>query len=256
MLAPAAQPELYNKLCQRYITAITSLMREGRLYEVDTRLRPSGMDGALAVSVGAFDKYFNDSAWTFEFMALTRARAITGSPALRTELSALILRHMTQKRGRAKLVADIAALRAKVAQEFKNDNPWNLKYAEGGLMDLDFLAQYFVLLYAHDHPGVIAGSGIDVFQAMIKEGLLGADTGRKLTDAHRFYHALFTLLRLCGGGVIDEAKAPQGLKFLIAGGLELSDFPAVKARLLATLAEVREIYTQFLNPSQKIEDTL
>jgi len=242
----SANPVLCNRLSQRFISGITALTREGRLYEVDTRLRPSGKDGALAVSIDAFDKYFRESAWTFEFMALTRARVITGNTDLQQRVSTLITHHITQSRTHDALAQDIIELRARVNQEFGTANHWNLKYARGGLMDLDFLAQYFVLLHAHDTPEIITHSSAEIFQALMQHRLIDSKTGKALLEAQAFLNSLFALLRLCGGGILDERSAPSGLKQLIADSLQLGRFEEVKATLLAQLETVRHYFERII----------
>jgi len=245
----APEHELYNKLGQRFIGALTALTREGRLYEVDTRLRPSGLDGALAVGVGTFDKYLNESAWTFELLALTRARVITGNPALRERLEKIIQHNLALPRQPQKLAKDIIDLRVKITREFGSDNPWNLKYAHGGLMDLDFLAQYFVLGHAHAYPALIGHSTDQVFTALLEYQLIDTAQGEVLLEAHRFLTSLFVLLRLCAVGTLDEAAAPLGLKVLIANGLKLADFAIVKTSLIATLSMVHKHFTDILTSS-------
>ncbi len=238
---------LYNKLCQRFITSLTTLTREGRLYEVDTRLRPSGLDGALAVSVSAFDKYFSEAAWTFEFMALTRARVIAGPPATQQQLNHIINRHLTQPRDPQKLKHDIVELRSKITKEFGSNDPWNLKYAHGGLMDIDFLAQYFILLHAPMHADIITSSTEQAFHTLINKGLIAPETGHELVNSYHFLNALFALLRLCGGGIINETTAPHGLKQLIAKTLDKPDFDTVKTTLITTLASVQKHFKYFIH---------
>ncbi|HEU5047026.1 MAG TPA: bifunctional [glutamine synthetase] adenylyltransferase/[glutamine synthetase]-adenylyl-L-tyrosine phosphorylase [Rickettsiales bacterium] len=243
------QHSIYNKLSQRFISSVTSLTREGRLYEIDTRLRPSGGDGALAVGVGAFEKYFRESAWTFELMAFTRARVITGHPMLREQVQRIITENIRRPHTAPALAQDIKTLRAKITREFGSDNIWNLKYVHGGLMDLDFLAQYFVLLHAEKNPEVIAGSTGVVLRNLMGRKLIEEKMGRALREAHEFFTSLFALLRLCGGGVLDEATAPDGLKHLIAARLELEDFTAVRTALLDSIATVKQYFEEIIEKS-------
>lgn len=234
-----AQHSTYNKLSQRFITAVTALTREGRLYEIDTRLRPSGGDGALAVSAEAFAKYMRESAWTFELMAFTRTRVITGNKKLAEAVYKTVTENLKRPHEKETLIKDIVSLRAKITKEFGSDNPWNLKYVHGGIIDLDFLAQYFILLHAGTYPELIAGSSGEVFSKLIQHQLIDEAIGKQLVEAHGFYCALFALVRLCGGGVIDEATATDGLKHILAKTLKLRDFPEVKDKLVSTIATVR-----------------
>jgi len=230
---------LYTKLSQRFIGAITALTPEGRLYDIDTRLRPSGMDGALAISVSAFDKYFSESAWTFEFMALTRARVITGNPALKERLKDVLEKQLIRPRASEVLVQDIWVLRKKVTREFGNDDPWNLKYAHGGIMDLYFLVQYFLLLHAHAIPALLTPFNESALSMLIQHKLIDPADGQALIAANHFLNTLLTLLRLCGGSAFKEETAPEGLKSRVAATLQLPNFDSVKAALLATLVTVK-----------------
>ena len=247
----AVEHETYNKLSRRFIGSVTALTREGRLYEVDTRLRPSGRDGLLAVSLETFDKYLDESAWTFELMAFTRARVIAGNPMLRQKLQDVIHKHLGVRRDRMKLACDIHDLRKKITQEFGSDNIWNLKYVHGGLMDLDFLAQYLVLVHCPDHKELAGISTFAVFQILLKHKLIEETIASQLLEAHRFLTEMFVLMRLCAVGILDEAKAPQGLTSLIAMGLEKPDFASVKATLIKTLETVRKNFTFFVSTSQE-----
>lgn len=236
----------YNKLSKRFINAMTALTPQGKLYEVDTRLRPSGKDGWLAVSVEAFDKYFHESAWTFEFMALTRVRAVAGAPALRNQLEGIISLHLQRKREISRLAHDVIDIRTRVDKEFGTQNPWNLKYVRGGLMDIDFLAQFFILKYAHEFPDIIHACSVDVFEAAQKHKLLEPELAQGLIEAGTFLNALFTLLRLCGGSALDEANAVPGLKAMIAGCMKMPHFGEVRVKLHKTLAFVHGAFKQFI----------
>ncbi len=236
----------YNKLSKRFVTSLTALTSQGRLYEADTRLRPSGKDGAIAVSTVAFDNYFHTSAWTFEFMALTRARVITGKAGLQEQVRKIITDQLTRRRDKQKLVHDILDLRARVDKEFGTKNVWNLKYTRGGLMDIDFLSQYFILLHAHDYPDIVHPSAGDVFRALHRHKLLRDDEAGILADAHAFLNSLFTMLRLCGGSALDEQSTVPGVKAMIAGCMQMPHFGEVRELLRKTLAETTGLWNHYI----------
>lgn len=210
----------YNRLCQRLVGVLTSLNREGRLYEVDTRLRPSGGDGPLAASFTAFDQYFDESAWTFEFMALTRARVVAGDTGLSDRLTKAIARHLDKPRDAGIIRHDVAQMREKVAQEFGTHNPWNIKYIRGGLMDIDFLHQYWQLTHSHGH--------------------------RELEEAQAFFTHLLHLLRLCSDGTLEEESAPEGLKTLLYQQFSFTSFEELKQKLVTTEQHIHRIYKHIL----------
>ncbi len=141
----------FNRLAQRFLNALTIMGREGRLYEVDTRLRPSGQEGLLAVGIDTLAQYFDESAWTFEIMAFTKARIVSGD-ALKEPLETLIRNQLTKKRDMEKLRRDAIDMRDRIDKEFGTKNPWDIKYVRGGMIDVDFIAQYLALRHAPDTP--------------------------------------------------------------------------------------------------------
>lgn len=236
----------FNRLCQRLMGALTSLNREGRLYEVDTRLRPLGSDGPLAASFDAYDQYFISSAWTFEMMALTRARVIDAPDSLRERLEGVMARHLTRPRNAEQTRQDVAAMREKVEQGFGTKNPWNVKYTRGGMMDMDFIAQYLQLIHAAEHPDVLAASTQDAFLRLQAAGLLEADAAIALINAYTLMSHLLHLLRLCSDGSLDETTAPEGLKTLLADQLGFEDFAALKSTLIKTEEAVYNHYQDLI----------
>ncbi len=136
---PLGAIHYFNRLSQRVTNGLSVATAAGPLYEVDTRLRPSGNDGPLAVSLDGFARYQAEDAWTWEHMALTRARPIYGSPAARAETQAIIDQVLRAPRDPATLVADAAKMRADMAAHKPPQGPLDVKLAAGGLVDLEFL---------------------------------------------------------------------------------------------------------------------
>jgi glutamate-ammonia-ligase adenylyltransferase len=234
-----------TRISQRFLSALTLLTREGRLYEVDTRLRPGGSDGPLAVSLAAFDAYFENSAWTYEFMALTRARvAATNDAAFAARVETVIQTHVLSPRDATKLLADVTDMRARIAKQFTTANPWALKHIRGGMVDMDFIGQYLVLRHAHAQPAIWHRSARQVFEQAQADGILSAEITAPLIAAKKFQSDLMSLLRLSapGGAITDDA--PLGLKRLLVEGMRVEDFDALKTTLLAHEAQVREAYAR------------
>jgi len=142
---PLGATGYYNRLCQRVTAALSVPTAEGALYEIDTRLRPSGEQGPPAASFDSFRRYQEEQAWTWEHMALTRARVLFGSPATREALYAILAEILTMKRDPAKLRADLLEMRATMAGHKPPKGPLDIKLARGGLVDLEFLVQYYQL---------------------------------------------------------------------------------------------------------------
>lgn len=232
-----------QRISQRLVSALTLLTREGRLYEVDTRLRPGGSDGPLATSHAAFDAYFTHGAWTYEFMALTRARVVaTNMPAFAAQVEQSIRHHVLKGRDEAKLLADLLDMRQRIAREFKSQNPWALKHVRGGMVDLDFIAQYIILRHAPAYPDIWKRSARLVFEHAQQHGILPETTVQQLIVAKKFLTDLMSLLRLSapGGAIADDA--PLGLKRLLVNGMRADDFDDLKARVVAMEADVSAAY--------------
>lgn len=246
-----------TRIAQRFLSALTLLTREGRLYEVDTRLRPGGSDGPLAVSLAAFDAYFDNSAWTYEFMALTRARVVASNDAIFTaRIDKIVKKHVLKPRDADQLLKDVCDMRARIAKQFPTRNPWALKHIRGGMVDLDFIAQYLVLRHAHAHPKLWHRNARAVLEHVQAEEVLDAAITAPLIEAKKYLSDLMSLLRLSapGGAITDDA--PIGLKRLLVRGMRAVDFADLKTQLLMHEANVSAAYAimargELAHPSQK-----
>ncbi len=239
----------YNRLTQRLLNALTGMGRDGRLYEVDTRLRPSGKDGSLAVSKQALINYFEGAAWTFEYMAFTKARAISGNKSLVDELELFIIQQMTKPRDINKLQHDVADMRERIAKEYSAENPWDIKYARGGLIDIDFIAQYLILHHAPNLIGTKSGSARDIFAMLKHAGCIDEKTADELLAANFFLEQLFNMLRLCSDSKFDSKTAPEGLKKLLLETAGEKDFEELDNHLLQIEKTVYSYYMSLLNPN-------
>ncbi len=235
----------YNRLVQRLLNALTALGRDGRLYEVDTRLRPSGKQGLLAVSLQALKHYFSDLAWTFEFMALCKARPNVGDMTLRLELQQFILQALAMPRDTVALRTDILDMRERIAKEHGTQNPWDIKQVRGGLMDMDFMAQYLLLLHAPDMPGVRTGNVLDIFRWLVERGLMEGELAAKLDRHYHFLTHIFSMLRLCSEGNYRVGDAPQGLKKLLVDAVGEADFESLSRSLIQVEQSVLDHYITF-----------
>lgn len=228
-----------NRISQRLISALTLLTREGRLYEVDTRLRPGGADGPLATSLAAFDQYFEKTAWTYEFMALTRARVVaTNTPDFATRVEATIRKHVVKPRDGDAVRADVLDMRGRIAREFPTQNPWALKHVRGGMVDMDFIAQYLVLRHAHAHPEIWHRGARNVFESAQALGLVTPHIAAPLIEAKKFLSDLLSLLRLSATGGLIQDDAPPGLKRLLVEAMRMEDFDALKEHVITMEAHV------------------
>lgn len=205
----------YNRLSQRLVNAITAPTAEGTLYAVDMRLRPAGNAGPIASSFSAFERYHREEAWVWEHMALTRARVLSTDQAFREEIAATIRERITTKQDPARLLTQVAEMRERLERDKPAQGDWDLKMRPGGLLDCEFLAQYWQLAYGHAHPEFLQGSTEEVFKAIDAAEILPDEDLEELIGAVRFLRRLQGYMRLTLGetpGEVDVAAAPQAIR--------------------------------------------
>ncbi len=239
---PLAPTQYYARLTQRLISALSAPTAEGTLYEVDMRLRPSGQKGPVATQLQSFVDYQTNDAWTWEHMALTRARVLTGDDALRSRVETAIHASLVTPRDRAKIVADVRDMRERIWKEKGTSNIWELKQVRGGLVDLEFIAQYLQLVHAAAHPDVLDQNTGAAFAKLADVGVLAREHAETLGAAARLINDLTQILRLCLDGPFDPETAPRGLKELLARAGDAPTFEALESRVRATLHEVQGLY--------------
>lgn len=219
---PLGATVYFTRLIQRIVSAITAQTAEGALYEVDMRLRPSGNAGPLATSFEAFAKYHDESAWTWEHMALTRARCITGDPQLCARLGDLLQRILTRPRDLAALYGDVADMRKRIEKEHGQASPWAVKHVRGGLVDIEFIAQCLQLHHAAERPSILRADTKAALIALGKAGILAETTVDDLTTALALSQRIQAYERLVQVRIPDLEAAPAS----ILDGLKRAAFPA------------------------------
>jgi glutamate-ammonia-ligase adenylyltransferase len=244
---PLYGAQYFARLTQRLISALSSQTNYGALYQVDMRLRPSGRSGPVATSLGAFASYQETEAWTWEHMALTRARAVSGQPAFAAHVEKVIHAVLCRERDPATVAADVVEMRQAIAKEKGEDARWDLKYAAGGLVDLEFIAQYLQLVHAAQKPEILDTNTARVFDKAWRLGLLSAEEADVLRPAARLYHNLTQILRLCLSGPFDPKTAGTGLLGLLCRAADLPNFATLDAHLAETRQKVRASFNRILN---------
>jgi [glutamine synthetase] adenylyltransferase / [glutamine synthetase]-adenylyl-L-tyrosine phosphorylase len=248
---PLAAGGYYPRLGQRLVSALTAQTAEGRLYEIDTRLRPSGSVGPVATSLANFERYQRETAQTWEHQALTRARVIAGwgegADALAARVEAALRAELTRPRDPARLGRDVAAMRGRIFREHGDDDPWNLKHVRGGLIDVEFAAQLLQLRHAAAHPEVLHTNTAEALEAAGRAGVLPAEEAATLAESARLYQRLQAVLRLSVARRFVAAEAPAGLRDALARAASGPDGPPVdfgrlERDLRSAQAEVRRIF--------------
>jgi glutamate-ammonia-ligase adenylyltransferase len=238
--------QYFARLTQRLINALTAQTNYGALYEVDMRLRPSGQAGPLATQIGGFTSYQESEAWTWEHMALTRARVVSAPPAFGERVQGVIHDILCRPRDAEQIAGDVVEMRTAITNEKGDGNPWDLKYAVGGLVDLEFIAQYLQLVHAHSLPEILDTSTARVLDKARQLRLVSVEDAEVLRPAAQLYQDLTQSLRLCLAGPFDAKTAGAGLLRLLARAADVPDFATLNATLVETQAKVRRSFVRIL----------
>jgi glutamate-ammonia-ligase adenylyltransferase len=236
---PLPPAQYFLRLTQRLLAALAAPTAEGTLYQVDFRLRPSGNAGPLASHIDGFLKYQRDEAWTWEHLALTRARPVAGDATLVARIARAIPAIVTRRRDAAKLAADVLEMRSMIEAAKGGEGAWDLKVTAGGQIDIEFIAQYLQLRDGRTVRSLISTDTGTVLDAAAKSGLLPAGEAEILGPALRLYQALTQLLRLTVDGPFRPEEAPRGLLDRLAAAAGVPDFGRLEALVRDSEAAVR-----------------
>jgi glutamate-ammonia-ligase adenylyltransferase len=196
--------QFFTRLGQRIIHLLTAQTNSGQLYEVDMRLRPSGASGLLVSSLGAFARYQENEAWTWEHQALVRARVLVGSQDVGQAFEKVRAQVLGKARDLAKLQQEVSEMRAKMrdnlgtkstaagtaANAFDATAPFDLKQDAGGIVDIEFMVQYAALAWSHSHPPLLRWTdNIRILEELEHEGLMPAEDASLLREAYKAYRS-------------------------------------------------------------------
>jgi glutamate-ammonia-ligase adenylyltransferase len=203
----------YTRCVRRLLALATTLTPAGRLYEIDTRLRPNGRAGMLVSSLGAFTRYQQDKAWVWEWQALTRARPVAGDAEVATHFESVRSAVLAQPKDTQTLRREVPAMRLKMREQLQGDA---FKHGPGGLLDIDFLAQLGVLECAPDHPELRRPTRTrEQLRALAGHGWIDEGEAKVLMDTHgaltraRHLHALLREDAWCRQGETPDTREAQ-----------------------------------------------
>jgi glutamate-ammonia-ligase adenylyltransferase len=202
---PIENQLFFVRLAQRIVHLLTMHSAAGRLYEVDVRLRPSGKGGLLVTNIDAFAEYQRQEAWTWEHQALLHARAVAGSPLLRARFEAVRLEVLCNHVRRDTLRAEVRNMRERMRRELSRGDTrrFDIKQDPGGIADIEFLAQYWALRWAHEHPPVAMFSDtIRQLESVASADLVPQESVDVLTAAYRAYRGRIHRLSLDAAAAI------------------------------------------------------
>jgi glutamate-ammonia-ligase adenylyltransferase len=234
----------FARLSQRLISAITAPTAEGRLYDVDMRLRPSGEAGPIASHFAGFARYQSESAWTWEHMALTRARPVAGDAGLCRRISETLAAVLRSPRDPEKLVIDVAAMRRRIAEENPRPSPWDLRNRRGGLIDLEFIVQYLLLRHAASSPEILCRGTAEAIVALGEAKLPPPQAQHELGGAAELFRNVQAVLTLLGEGSASTLAEPDAAA--VAACVGAVDFARLDADITDAAARVSSWYDRLI----------
>jgi glutamate-ammonia-ligase adenylyltransferase len=234
---PLAARTYYARLTQAMVTALSAQTAEGRLYEVDVRLRPSGRQGSVATSLTSFRAYQRDEAWTWEHLALTRARVMVGQGELGAEVEALRREILAEKaQDPAKIRRDTAEMRARLQAAKPGEGGWDAKFGPGKLMDVELAAEMMALLAASPARRV---------EAQILAGVTGGGVSQSdqtaLVDAYRVAWRLQVAMRLLSDKPVTPEQLGEGGRAFVLAETGLADVEALATLMSARAAAAERV---------------
>jgi len=252
---PLSPSQYFSRLGQNIITAITALTSEGRLFEVDSRLRPSGSQGPLVVTLKTFQDYYTQSAWTWEHMALTRARVILSPEAMLAPLQQSVLSVLTQERDQNALRIAVDTMRQRLDDQFGSKNRWNIKFTRGGLVDLEFLCQYLVLKEGHQCSELFEPEISKTIEKLSRTGVLTETEAQTLEDGHLFQQKIQSLLRLSVGSPPESGNAiPIGLQQILFNACHCQNMEKLEDKLEQSQRAIYKLYQQFIQQTTETKE--
>lgn len=232
----------YARFTQRLTSALSAPTGEGTLYEVDLKLRPSGTKGPVAVSFAAFEDYYAREAETWELLALTRARVMwASSPAFQARAEAAIEAALRRPRDPVKTAADVLEMRELMEQERPGKGVWDLKLTPGGLVDIEFVAQFLQLRHAAD-GGPLAQNTGEALAALRAAGLADDAALACLETAWRLEQDLSQLIKVALEDGGDPEAEPKAFKALLARAGHVREFRSLKTKLTKAKLEARAAF--------------
>ena len=221
----------YSRVAERLVDALQRESGGSPLYRVEARHGPTIAGESPMTTLHAFREHYGDPAHTGEHMALTRARVVCGDPAATRAVDTEIRRVLALRRDPVKLAGELIEMRERIAKEHGGSDPFGLRHARGGLLDLQFIAQYFVLVYSHRSPNTMPGATVDCFEALAAAGVIPVEEMRLLVGAFRMQRTIGAMLGLTSSRDIPIREAPESLRRRLVLALECETFDEVEATL-------------------------
>jgi glutamate-ammonia-ligase adenylyltransferase len=235
----------FTRYVRRLVTILSAQTEEGGLYEVDMALRPSGGAGPAAVSFSAFQNYYDHDAWTWEEMALVKARVIAGEKSLADRAEVHIEKILTRQRETEKVRKDVLDMRGRLLAQKPAKSHWDLKLAKGGLTDIDFICQYMSLVHGAEH-GRFPHDIREALSAFVAVGLLDAPNGEVLGKAASDYERLMQLTRAALGESLTSLEPDRPLTKRLAEAMNVSSLAEAEELVLVHQQKVQAAFIDII----------
>ncbi|WP_102223417.1 [protein-PII] uridylyltransferase family protein [Acidimangrovimonas sediminis] len=238
----------YARLTQALVTALTAPMAEGRLYEVDMRLRPSGRQGPVATSWAAFRGYQQDEAWTWEHLALTRARQVAGDPGLGSDIESFRRRLLRDKGAGAGVRHDVAEMRARLRAAKPGQGAWEAKLGPGRMMEVELAAETLALI-----AGTPARRVEQQIAAGRRAGTIGPEAEAALISAYRLCWRLTAVHRLLTDRPLDPESLGEGARAFLLRETDATSLPDLSAALADRTKAAADVITELLPETDRTQ---
>ncbi|MDE2319042.1 MAG: bifunctional [glutamine synthetase] adenylyltransferase/[glutamine synthetase]-adenylyl-L-tyrosine phosphorylase [Rhodospirillales bacterium] len=245
--APAAiaPTQWFVRLSHGFVGALTAQGPGGPLYHVDMRLRPSGNQGPVAVSLAAFRNYHARESWTWERLALTRARVMAATPGFAATVREAVLNALCRPEPRAKILADTAAMQARLATDTPARGPFDLRAIPGGMMEVSFIAQALQLIHGPTEPALFQPNTAAALKTLAQAGHLRQNEAETLIHADFLWRTVQGINRITG--LASRATAPPAAMLeplLRATGFET--LAGLESEINDTAKAAHEIFTRLV----------
>ncbi len=240
----------FTRLAQSLVTALTASGADGPIYPVDMRLRPSGNKGPVAVSLAAFRAYHAEQSWTWERLALTRARPLAATRGFKSVIEAAIIRALTRSVPGATIRADTVAMRARLARDAAPRDGFDLKHRAGGMMELGFIIEALQLIHGAARPALLVQRTALAVTHLAQAGILTARHEDELIAADHLFRQTQAMLRLTGLTSPTEAS-PRAARERLLAVVGAADIAALATMLDQHARQVRQIFNQMIGDVTK-----
>ena len=251
---PQTNQQYFARLAQRVISVLTLMTQEGYVYEIDTRLRPSGNQGPLVSSLPAYREYHKSSAAPWERQALIKARVVAGSADLAASFDALTAEIVYERPLPENLAEEICRLRQRMEKELGKENAQhlNIKTGRGGMVDVEFIAQYLQLLHGRDRHALRCRNTVDALRLLQSERLISEKDYEALVSGYKFLRRLENKLRLVHDQSVNELSADRAYLTKLARHLGYPGAPMRSEKLFLedyarTTQTIREVFERVLH---------